>query len=919
MMNKEEAIQRLQEEAHQVEPGQEYTVRLMQAEDAWGVAQCFFSVYGAHYPFELYYIPERLLEENRRKNVYSVVARAKNGDIIGYGALYRSSAYYSRVYEIGQYIIVPEYRNSYAAFKIQKYIMDQVVPEADIDEFFGESVCHHVITQKFGAYSKAIETAIEIGLMPWESYKIEDFPHERISALLQFKSIQDKDHDVYVPTEYAEALEYIVSGLDIKRNFHPSDANIPTGSTTRISTQFFDFAQVARFNAQAIGEDFPETLNTAINQTQSRGIQVTQFFINLAEPWSGRAITLLRQQGFFLGGFLPRWFDTDGLLMQKIVTPPNFDAIKLYSERAHQILDFIRRDLEENVACLITPPPPEALLEEQKLAGLKAAEIKNVILSGEGLTIQEVAAVARHYAAVSLTDNLEVLERVQSSAAFIQWGVKTGEPIYGVNTGFGGMADKSIGESELEALQNNLIRFLQTGAGNYLSPENVRAAMLLRANSHMRGVSGIRPELIARLVTFLNRQVTPRVRDLGSIGASGDLVPLATITGALIGADVSFEVDFQDERLDCLTALQKLGLEPFVLGPKEGLGMVNGTSVMTAIAANCLYKARHLIALAFGFHALVFQALHASNQSFHPFIHQVKPHPGQVAAAAIMVKLLQGSKMCRHELDGHHATQGHQPIQDRYSLRCLPQYLGPIVDGCRAAVTAVETEMNSANDNPLIDGKNCVSYHSGNFLGQYIGVWMDHLRYYLGLLAKHVDTQIALLVTPEFNNGLPASLVGNPGRLVNMGLKGLQIAGNSIMPLLSFYGNSIADLYPTHAEQFNQNINSQGFNSALLAEKSLELLRSYLAMALIFGAQAVELRTFLQEGNYDPRPKLSPLTLPLYEAVRTTLTSPPDGKRPLIYNDDEQSLELFIATLAANIAAEGNVVEAVLPVVAALV
>lgn len=151
-----------------------------------------------------------------------------------------------------------------------------------------------------------------------------------------------------------------------------------------------------------------------------------------------------------------------------------------------------------------------------------------------------------------------------------------------------------------------------------------------------------------------------------------------------------------------------------------------------------------------------------------------------------------------------------------------------------------------------------------------------------------------------------------------MGLKGLQIAGNSLIPLLSFYGNSIADRYPTHAEQYNQNINSQGFNSALLAEKTVDLLRSYLAMALIFGVQAVELRTYLQEGNYDPRTKLSPLTLPLYEAVRNTLATPPDGKKPLIFNDDEQSLELFIATLADNIGAEGSLVEAVAPVTALL-
>jgi len=137
------------------------------------------------------------------------------------------------------------------------------------------------------------------------------------------------------------------------------------------------------------------------------------------------------------------------------------------------------------------------------------------------------------------------------------------------------------------------------------------------------------------------------VRELGSIGASGDLIPLATITGAIIGADTAFEVDFRGERMDCLRALARLGLEPFALGPKEGLGMVNGTSVMSGIAANCLYEARNLIALTFGFQALAFQALEASDQSFHPFIHQVKPHPGQILAAELMLRLLKGSRMSR--------------------------------------------------------------------------------------------------------------------------------------------------------------------------------------------------------------------------------------------------------------------------------
>ena len=196
-------------------------------------------------------------------------------------------------------------------------------------------------------------------------------------------------------------------------------------------------------------------------------------------------------------------------------------------------------------------------------------------------------------------------------------------------------------------------------------------------------------------------------------------------------------------------------------------------------------------------------------------------------------------------------------------------------------------------------------------LVDFIGVAMDQLRYYLGLLAKHLDVQIAILVAPEFNNGLSGSLVGNPNRRVNMGLKGLQISGNSIMPLLTFFGNSLVDRFPTHAEQFNQNINSQGFGSANLARQSIAAFQQYIAGALMFGVQAVDLRSRLVAGHYDARRCLSPATLPLYEALREIVRRPPSADRPYIRNDNEQSLSDHIQRIAADIAACGRIPAAV--------
>ena len=545
-------------------------------------------------------------------------------------------------------------------------------------------------------------------------------------------------------------------------------------------------------------------------------------------------------------------------------------------------------------------------------------ETATVLLRGEGLTIPELVRVARNQAPVRLDDDPARLRRIELSCQYIDTALDRGESIYGVTTGFGGVANIRISREEASDLQNNLVRMLQTGAGRRLGRPHVRAAMALRANSHLKGVSGIRLEIIRRLETFLNANVTPHVREFGSIGASGDLVPLGTITGALIGADRSFTVDFDGEELDSITALERLRLPPLKLRPKEGLAMVNGTSVMTGMAALCVHDARLIVALAVASHALILQALTATNQSFHPFIHDLKPHPGQVWAASKTLGLLSGSKMVRDELDGRHDIRQDDLIQDRYSLRCLPQYIGPIVDGVATIARQIEIEMNSANDNPLIDGDRQVSYHGGNFLGQYVGMGMDHLRYYLGLLAKHLDIQIALLVAPEFNRGLPPSLVGNPARAVNVGLKGMQLTGNSIMPIIMFFGNSFVDRFPSHAEQFNQNVSSQGMESALLARQSINTFHQYLAIALIFAVQGVDLRSQKLVSHYDARACLSPATTPIYEAVKQVVGVAPSSSRPYIWNDDDQSLESHIEQIASDISRGGIIPTAVADLVRSL-
>ena len=538
------------------------------------------------------------------------------------------------------------------------------------------------------------------------------------------------------------------------------------------------------------------------------------------------------------------------------------------------------------------------------------SEAQGIILGEKALTVDDVVRVTRYKSSVQLTDDPVVLERMAASYRYIQKAVQNQEPIYGVTTGFGGMAHTVISSELAAELQDNLIWYHKTGAGRRLNSADVRAAMLLRANSHLWGASGLRQELVERLITFINAEMTPQVYEFGSIGASGDLVPLTYITGAITGTDHSFTVEYQGREMSSLAALEHLRLKPLPLQAKEGLAMINGTSMMTGIAALCVYDAQVLLSLSIGAQALIFQALQGTNQSFHPFIHQLKPHVGQRWIAAEMLRLMQSSAMIRDELDGSHNYRGTELIQDRYSLRCLPQFFGPIIEGLAYITRCVETEMNSVSDNPLIDVEAQMSLHGGNFLGQYIGIAMDQLRSYVGLLAKHLDAQIALLVTPEFSNGLPACLIGNLDRKVNMGLKGLQLTANSIMPLLTFFGNTFVDRFPTHAEQYNQNINSQGFGAANLARQSIDAFTQYIAIALMFGVQGADLRTYERAGHYDARELLAPASVALYTAVRTVVGRPPDREEPYIRNDNDQPLDLHIMRIAADISAGGTIVQA---------
>ncbi|WP_068297293.1 histidine ammonia-lyase [Pararhodobacter sp. CCB-MM2] len=531
-----------------------------------------------------------------------------------------------------------------------------------------------------------------------------------------------------------------------------------------------------------------------------------------------------------------------------------------------------------------------------------------ITISGEGLTLSQINAVSKG-AKIALSQDPQVLGRIEASQGRIEAAVNNGEDVYGVTTLYGGMADQRVPVERMIELQHIALWHHKTATGPRLPAEDVRAAMLLRINSLMKGYSGVRLELIERYVTFLNAGVTPHAFQRGSIGASGDLVPLSYIGASVIGLDPAFLVDWNGETMDCHSALNKLGLEPLTLRPKEGLAMNNGTTASTGVAANAMGRGARVLALGLATQALLAEALLATNQSFHATIQAIKPHPGQVFVGSLFRNLLEGSILIRGEAAGERGHRKGKLIQDRYSLRCLPQYTGPIVDMMAVAAKQIATEANSANDNPLVDPDTGEVYHTGNFLAQYTGVACDTLRAQLAMLLKHLDVQIAMLVTPEFNNGLPPSLVGNPDHGLNMGLKSLQLTCNSVAPLVQFYGRSMVDLYPSHAEQFNQNINSQAMNAANLAREAVDASEHFLAAALVFAVQAVELRANTVRPGFDASDLLSTRNAALYRAARTVALGAPDAEKPLLWNDTEGFIQDKVEGILTDLR-EGKVIAA---------
>jgi histidine ammonia-lyase len=448
-----------------------------------------------------------------------------------------------------------------------------------------------------------------------------------------------------------------------------------------------------------------------------------------------------------------------------------------------------------------------------------------VLLDGESLTLDHLVAIADAGAEVALAP--QARERIVAARRVIDARAEGNAPVYGVNTGFGSFAETRIDRQDLAALQVNLVRSHAAGVGEPLPIRAVRASMALRANVLAKGYSGIRLETVEALIAALNRGVHPLVPSRGSVGASGDLAPLAHIALCLIG-----EGDVWDgqRRRSAAAALQEASLSPVTLAAKEGLALINGTQVSAAVAALALASAQRLARAADIAAALSIDALQGSLRPFDPRIHAARPFPGQITAAANLERLLSGSA-----INAAHAACGR--VQDAYSMRCAPQVHGAARETMTWVRQIVSVEMNAATDNPMVfaDADEIVS--GGNFHGAPLAIASDALVLALAQLATISERRAERLVNPALS-GLPAFLTRHGG--LQSGLMIAQVTAAALASEIKTLAHPASvDTIPTSANKEDHVSMSMG--AALKAERALQPATHVIAVEVLCACQALDL------------------------------------------------------------------------------
>ncbi|MBI2605776.1 MAG: histidine ammonia-lyase [Deltaproteobacteria bacterium] len=454
-----------------------------------------------------------------------------------------------------------------------------------------------------------------------------------------------------------------------------------------------------------------------------------------------------------------------------------------------------------------------------------------IAIDGKSLTLETLEGIALDLsgrARVALPKKARA--KMLRSRRFIEAKLAGEEPIYGVNTGFGLLSNIRVAEEKLEALQVNLLRSHAVGVGQPLSEREVRATIALRANTLAGGYSGVTPALVEALLALLNRGVHPWIPSQGSVGASGDLAPLAHLSLVLIGEGKAFH---RGKLMPGARALKRAGLKPYALKPKEGLSLINGTQVMTAIGALTLLRAERLAGIADIAGAMSIEAVAGSAEPFDAAIHRARPHRGQIEVAARFRKLLAGSQIMK--------SHSHcEKIQDPYSFRCIPQVHGIVRDVLKHVRRVLEVEVNGATDNPLVfaDGPRPRVVNAGNFHGEYVAIAMDELAIAVAELASISEQRLEKLVNTTFSD-LPPFLVEEGG--LNSGFMIVQVSAASLVSENKVLCHPASvDSIPTSADK--EDHVSMGAIAARKARAVVENAWNVIAMELFAAGQGLEFR-----------------------------------------------------------------------------
>src|SRR5438874_7336543 len=456
-------------------------------------------------------------------------------------------------------------------------------------------------------------------------------------------------------------------------------------------------------------------------------------------------------------------------------------------------------------------------------------------LDGQRLSLAQVFAVARGKERVALAAAARV--RVEQSRRVVENIVADSRTVYGVNTGFGKLSDVHIEPTQLRELQLNLVRSHSCGLGPPLSESEARALLLLRANVLAQGYSGCRPALVETLIAMLEGDVTPVIPEKGSVGASGDLAPLAHRALTIIGEGEAF---YRGERVASADALQRSGIEPLELEAKEGIALLNGTQAMAAVGALALHRAERIARLADVAGAMTLEALRGTPAAFDERIHAARPHRGQMEVAAHLRELLRESEIRQSHL------HDDPRVQDAYSLRCMPQVHGAVRGALAHAREIIEIETGSATDNPLVFADTGDVISGGNFHGAPLALAFDYAAMALTDLAGIAERRIDRLVNPDLNQGLPAFLAAHPG--VGSGFMIAHVAAVSLLSESKVLAHPASiDNVPTDGGK--EDHVSMGMTAAIKLRSIVELAEMTTAIELICAAEGLEYRAPLQSGR----------------------------------------------------------------------